>query len=97
MEDPQKDFLTKNLYVATFLLASGEVKFLGLKALDAKTKLFRFTPKEKAEELETSYFQGASLPVKTIFAEYNTLKDLLFQRESNKENYGGENGENKER
>jgi hypothetical protein len=85
MAIPQNEYLTKNLFVATFLIAAGKVKFMGLKSLDQKTKLFRFSPKEKAEELEIAYFSGAKLPVKTVFAEYNTLKDMLFQRESNGE------------
>lgn len=86
MEEP-KEYFTKNLFVATFLLASGEVKFLGLRRLDHKTRLFRFTPKEKADELEAAYFQGEALPVKTVFAEYNSLKDLLFERDPNGEKY----------
>lgn len=81
-------FKTKNLFIATYLIASGKVKFLGLETLDSKTKLFKFSPVDIAQELETEYFSGGSLPVKIVFAEYNTLKDLLFQRESNAVNYG---------
>lgn len=92
MDDPQGEFQTKNLFVASFLLASGQVEFLGLKRLDSKTKLFCFSPKKKAEEIEIAYFSGAALPVKTVFAEYNTLKDILFQRESNGVNYGEKTG-----
>lgn len=87
MEEPKEDYLTKNLFVAAFLLASGEVKFLGLQTLDHKTKLFKFTPIERAEALEAAYFQGEALPVKTVFAEYNSLKDLLFERDPNGEKY----------
>lgn len=68
-------------------MASGQVKFLGLEVLDTKTKLFTFFPVEDAQKLETEYFSGGQLPVKTVFAEYNSLKDLLFQRETN----GGQN------
>lgn len=88
----KEEYLTKNLFVATFLLASDEVIFHGLKKLDNKTKLFCFSPRKKAEELETAYFRGDALPIKRIFAEYNSLKDLLFDREPN----GGiQYGENK--
>lgn len=73
-------FKTKNLFLATYLLASGKVKFLGLETLDYKTKLFAFSPAETAQELETEYLSGGKLPVKDVFAEYNTLKDLLFDR-----------------
>lgn len=88
MEKPQSEYTTKNLFVATYLLATGKVSFLGLKTLDYKTKLFVFTPKETAQRLELEYFTGGKLPVKQIFSEYNTLKDLLFQKESNGDNYG---------
>lgn len=88
MENPQDVYQTKNLFVATFLMTSAKVKFLGLRTLDSKTKLFCFSPKSIACELEIAYFQGASLPVKTVFSEYNTLKDLLFQRDSNGGGYG---------
>lgn len=74
-------FKTKNLFIATFILASGKTKFHGLETLDKKTKLFVFSPAPVASEIEAAYFSGASLPAKTLFAEYNTLKDLLFQRE----------------
>jgi hypothetical protein len=91
MDIIHEEYLTKNLFVASFLLASRKVKFLGLETLDYKTKLFRFSPKQKAEELETAYFQGQALPVKTVFSEYNSLKDILFSREPNGEVEDGDN------
>ena len=81
-------YKTKNLFIAAYLMASGKVRFLGLESLDNRTKLFTFTPSDIARVLEADYFSGGSLPVKLIFAEYNTLKDLLFQRESNGVTYG---------
>lgn len=89
MENPQ-NYKTKNLFVATYLMASGRVKFCGLEKMDYKTKLFCFSPLLVATELENEYFSGGSLPAKTLFNEYNTLKDLLFQRESNGGNYDNE-------
>lgn len=83
MEKHIEKYTTKNLFIATYLLASGQVFFEGLETLDHKTKLFVFTPYEKAKELEREYFSGGALPIKTIFAEYNTLKDMLFDRETN--------------
>lgn len=84
-----KKYTTKNLFIATYLLCSGKVKFLGLETLDSKTKLFIFTPRVLAQELEAEYFSGGSLPAKNLFAEYNNLKDILFQREPNGEkDYG---------
>ncbi len=82
-------YRTKNLFVAAYLMASSKVRFLGLETLDQRTKLFTFTPFATAQEFENDYFSGGALPVKHIFAEYNTLKDLLFQRETNGESYGG--------
>lgn len=84
MKDTSKYF-TKNLFVATYLLASGQVTFLGLQELDYKTKLFVFTPVETSQKLETEYFSGVALSAKSLFSEYNLLKDLLFQRETNGE------------
>lgn len=83
-------YTTKNLFVATYLLASGQVTFEGLDTLDFKTKLFVFSPAEKAKQLELEYFSGGSLPVKAVFAEYNTLKDMLFDRDTNGEKRYGE-------
>jgi hypothetical protein len=78
MENPQGEYQTKNLFVASFIMASEKVKFVGFKILDYKTKLFCFSPLKEAERLETEYFSGATLPAKTLFAEYNRLKDMLF-------------------
>lgn len=80
-------FKTKNLFLATYLLASGQIKFLGLETLDYKTKLFTFSPVGTAQKLEVEYLSGGKLPVKDVFAEYNSLKDLLFDRETNGEKY----------
>jgi hypothetical protein len=77
-----ESYKTKNLFVATYLLASGKVIFEGLEVLDSKTKLFSFSPLRTAVELETEYFRGGALSVKHVFSEYNALKDLLFQRET---------------
>lgn len=76
-------YKTKNLFIATYLLASGKVIFEGLEAIDHKTKLFIFSPHSLAKKIEHEYFSGGTLPVKTIFAEYNTLKDMLFDRDTN--------------
>jgi hypothetical protein len=85
-------YTTKNLFIATYIIASGKVKFLGLETLDHRTKLFVFAPLALAQELEAEYFSGGSLPAKNLFAEYNSLKDILFQREPN-----GESGYEKQR
>ena len=76
-------YKTKNLFVASYILCCARVRFLGLEVLDSKTKLFTFTPADVATELEAEYFSGGQLPVKVVFAEYNNLKDMLFQRETN--------------
>lgn len=81
-------YRTKNLFVATFLLCHKKVKFNGTQELDSRTKLFCFTPKEIAERLEAGYFTGATVAAKDLFNNYNTLKDLLFQRETNGGHYG---------
>lgn len=83
-------YKTKNLFIATYLLTSGKVDFLGIETLNQKTKLFKFSPFISAQELQNEYFSGGKLSVKSVFAEYNTLKDMLFDRseETNGENYG---------
>lgn len=85
MENQDQTYETKNLFIASFLMASQRVDFAGLRDLDYKTKLFTFSPASLARELEADYFSGKPLPAKTLFAEYNTLKDLLFQRDSYEE------------
>lgn len=87
---PMDIFKTKNLFVASYILSSARVRFLGLEVLDSKTKLFTFSPADVATELESEYFSGGKLPVKTVFAEYNNLKDMLFDR--NGETNGGKYG-----
>lgn len=87
---PMDIFKTKNLFVASYLMASGKVRFLGLESLDYKTKLFTFSPEPIATELENEYFSGGQLSVKTVFSEYNSLKDMLFDRE--RETNGGTYG-----
>ena len=82
IKNPMSIFKTKNLFLATYLLASAKVRFIGLEELDVTTKLFIFSPAKVAQELEIEYLSGGQLPVKNVFAEYNTLKDLLFQRET---------------
>lgn len=84
-----KIYKTKNLFIASYLMASGKVVFHGLETLDFKTKLFTFSPSDLACGLETEYLSGGSLPVKIVFSEYNTLKDLLFERETNGEKLYG--------
>ena len=77
-------YQTKNLFVASYILASRKIQFLGTKVLDSKTKLFVFCSPEIARELETDYFSGGTVAAKNLFAEYNSLKDLLFQRDPNR-------------
>lgn len=83
MTEDKETYTTRNLFVATFLLCQRNISFVGTKQLDVKTKLFCFLPKQAAEELETQYFAGGKVSAKDLFNNYNTLKDLLFQRESN--------------
>lgn len=78
-----EEYTTKNLFIATFLLCHTGIKLIGTKELNPKTKLFCFTPKTLAEKLENDYFSGSSARAKDLFNNYNTLKDLLFQRETN--------------
>jgi len=87
MEKSMEIYKTKNLFIATYLSASNKVQFKGLETLDSKTKLFCFTPLGLAKQLEGEYFSGGKVSAKALFAEYNTLKDMLFQRESNGGNY----------
>lgn len=71
MKNPQGEYSTKNLFIASFIIASGKVKFVGLKTLDYKTKLFYFLPLKEAERLEVEYFSGGS-PGKDAFCRLGT-------------------------
>ena len=85
--DSQNSYQTKNLFVASYLICSNRVDFSGVKTLDKKTKLFVFSPYNIARQLEVEYFSGGLLPAKALFAEYNNLKDMLFQRDPTGETY----------
>lgn len=88
--DNQNTYRTKNLFVASYLICTNKINFVGIETLDKSTKLFVFSPKETAQQLVTEYFSGGQISAKTLFAEYNNLKDMLFQRDPNGETTYGE-------
>jgi hypothetical protein len=79
----KKLYKTKNIFIASFILATHQVEFLGLETLDSKTKLFTFNPYDVAYKLENEYLSGEGISAKDLFAEYNNLRSLIFDKDKN--------------
>ena len=83
MEDksyPNSNTRVKDLNVAAFLMASGQVKLVDVERLD-NTAYFHFEPKEVAETLVTDYWaEAVSQPIqpKKLLGSLRDLKDILF-------------------
>lgn len=76
-------FKSKNLFVCSYIQATGKVKFVGLETIDPQTKAFIFEPAETASLLEVEYFSGEALPAKSLFAAYVELRKLLKEETKN--------------
>lgn len=71
-------YITKNTNLAAYLCCFPELKFTGATKVNAYF-FFKFTPKNKAEELVNQYFAGnASVNPRELFARLHDLKDLIF-------------------
>ncbi len=67
----------KQLNVAAFLYASG-LKLINTVRINNEV-FFIFSPKDKAEKLVESYFNGsATCSPRELFARLNDLRDLIF-------------------
>lgn len=77
--DSDETLPVKDLNVASYLLASGEVVLVKSERKDRNLVLFHFSPKDKAESLISSYWSDtASLSPRNVFAALRSLKDLIF-------------------
>lgn len=71
----------KDLNIAAFLMASGQVKMVYVERHPNNTAFFHFEPKEVAESLVTEYWaESVSQPIqpKKILGSLRDLKDILF-------------------
>lgn len=71
----------KDLNIAAFLMASGQVKLVNVERHPDNTAYFHFKPKELAESLVTEYWaETVSQPLqpKKILGSLRDLKDILF-------------------
>ena len=73
-------FAIKDINVASFLMASGAVKFAGIERTANKTAFFHFAPKDKAESLVDSYWADSapSVQPRILFNSLRNLKDVIF-------------------
>lgn len=70
----------KDLSVASFLMASEEVKLAHIERSLNRTVYFCFEPKEKAEKLVFAYWADTALSIqpKQLFQSLHSLKNLIF-------------------
>lgn len=76
----KEEYSTKNLSIASYLYASG-IQFCGASNINGEF-FFKFTPKDKAENLVQLYFSGtATVNPRDLFSRLHDLKDIIFQSE----------------
>lgn len=71
----------KDLNVAAFLMATGQVKLTNVERHPDNTAYFHFEPKEAAESLVTAYWAetvSQSIQPKKVLGSLRDLKDILF-------------------
>ncbi len=73
-------FEIKDLSIASFLYSTREITFLGKRKLSNGDVVFRFAPKDKAEEMVTKYWnlQAPIIQPKVLFSALRDLKDMIF-------------------
>lgn len=78
----QKDNATlaiRDLNVAAYLLASGEVVLIKTERRESKQVFFHFSTKEKVEELINKYWSDTDpLSPRSVSNALRSLKDLIF-------------------
>jgi hypothetical protein len=78
-ENQDSTLAVKDLNVAAYLLASGEVTLERSVRKSRNLVLFLFSPKQKVEILINNYWSDtSSLSPRNIFAALRSLKDLIF-------------------
>lgn len=76
-----KTLAVRDLNIAAFLMATGQVKLVDVERQSNNTVFFHFDPKEVAENLVTEYWaETVSQPIqpKKILGSLRDLKDILF-------------------
>jgi len=70
----------KDLNIASFLMASNEVKLTKVERTAGNIAYFHFQPKEKAENLVAAYWADSAptLQPRRLFGAQRDLKDLIF-------------------
>lgn len=73
-------FETKDLSLAAFLYASGEVELITTKKTINREIYFLYTPREIAEKLVQKYWnlQAPSIQPKLLFGALRDIKDMIF-------------------
>lgn len=75
----QDTLIIKDLNVAAYLLASGEVILVKPERKSRNLVLFHFSPKDKAQLLVDNYWSDTDqLSPRNIFSALRSLKDLIF-------------------
>lgn len=71
---------SKDLSVATFLYATGVVSLIDTVKVSSKEIYFRFSPKDKADELVRQYWNLQAPPIqpKALMTAMRDIKDLIF-------------------
>jgi len=72
-------YKTRDLYLSSFLLSSGELTLSGTESV-GKEIYFQFTPRDRAVELAQQYWsdRAPSIQPRQLFQSLRSLKDLLF-------------------
>lgn len=80
--------LEKDLKLSAYLLAAG-LEFLGPEVGQDNIIFFKFSPRERAQQLVTDYFVsgGNPLPPQKVFTAFERIRDVLH-RIKRGENYG---------
>jgi hypothetical protein len=80
MDNQHNDTLIiKDLNVAAYLLASGEVVLVKPERKNRNLVLFHFSPKDKAQLLVNNYWSDTDqLSPRNVFSAMRSLKDLIF-------------------
>ncbi len=74
-----ENYTTKDLYIASYLLATHAVQFVGVEGEQGQ-KYFVFSPQQKAQELADAYwnFKAENIQPKQLFSAFRDIKDALF-------------------
>lgn len=78
-ESNSDSLVVKDLNIAAYLLASGEVILVKPERRNGNLVFFHFSPKGKAQELINHYWSDTNqLSPRNVFSALRSLKDLIF-------------------